>query len=733
MILLWQHPFQMICTDIPKRFIRFFILFVSIDTLLTVRGWGVPSSFSAKFKYQYNYILNQDHYSCGSQYSCAKIQLLECRNSKLYSKNHEGENRIDGDSRDFHNSKHHPTEKESNEDDVGSINKRNRNRTNVAKNNKLSDKDELTIKQQEIESVVRKKIRVARAQAEIDRILTGPDAPCDLEREWAKVTSIAAINSDNGSSTFVGNINTSAGDETITNLDDKHFSLSSTTVEVANSTHHLHHQQLLTETACQELELDLHRAVKVNDFDSAMQSKDALDRLQMDHGNAVLQLNSAFYKAFSSKDYKAMAALWIPDSTATCILPTYKKPLIGNRAVLRNWQELFESKNVNAAFQRSWIEPSNMHISTIGSSSMVIVTCHENVYVRRFIRGEKRKTVHVNTLQATNIFRKVAGIWYLQYHHASPMSSLGEATNVDGSHTSGNPINNSQRRSIIYDRNMFDEPDDSDGANKGNGSIGMDAILGIKNLNADIGSTDKQQQSSSQPKQIIMGGLSDLLNGNLGNLLSGTGNENKGGNIGNNEKGFAIIRVSRVNNEDDDDFDDDEEEDDDDEFDDDLEDLQMEFDNPGKIEKHKNDKSISIIKHWADAESENIQKQRDEEGTLERNAEIESQSKDDMMRQQCISSLRRLTQQGLLSPSHKRVLLTDIITSAVSSKNDDDTRSSKAPSGKKSLVQVAYELLLGPAMSSRNNEESNDIYEEWRNIAEEEFAEQCRLFAEELM
>ena len=75
----------------------------------------------------------------------------------------------------------------------------------------------------------------------------------------------------------------------------------------------------------------------------------------------------------------------------------------------------------------------------------------------------------------------------------------------------------------------------------------------------------------------------------------------------------------------------------------------------------------------------------------------------DALRQNCISALRKLTDKGEISAKQKRVLLTDIITCSAK--------------GEFSMVEVAFELLCG-----EGDEESRDD-------AEEEFADQCRVFA----
>jgi hypothetical protein len=80
----------------------------------------------------------------------------------------------------------------------------------------------------------------------------------------------------------------------------------------------------------------------------------------------------------------------------------------------------------------------------------------------------------------------------------------------------------------------------------------------------------------------------------------------------------------------------------------------------------------------------------------------QQQAPEKQLRQECIDSLRKLASEGRISPKQKRVLLTDIISC-----------SSK---GENSMVEVAYELLCG---------EGKDPEE-----AEEEFVDQCRVFAE---
>mmetsp|Transcript_24612 Transcript_24612/g.29698 ORF Transcript_24612/g.29698 Transcript_24612/m.29698 type:complete len:188 (-) Transcript_24612:149-712(-) len=76
----------------------------------------------------------------------------------------------------------------------------------------------------------------------------------------------------------------------------------------------------------------------------------------------------------------------------------------------------------------------------------------------------------------------------------------------------------------------------------------------------------------------------------------------------------------------------------------------------------------------------------------------------DALRQNCISALRKLCTQGSISQKQKRLLLTDIISCSAK--------------GEFSMVEVAYELLCS---------EGED-----EDAAEEDFADQCRVFASAL-
>ena len=498
---------------------------------------------------------------------------------------------------------------------------------------------------------VLKKIRVSKARAEIDQMLAGPDAPVDLERELQRVVSMAPSVNDM--------------------VDDA--------VDVVQA------------------ETDLYNAVKRQDYETAAIAQQQLGAKHVDDCGAVLQANAAFYRAFSKRNYDQMQAIWCQDNTITCLHPGSKTPLVGTKQVSESWQKLLKPQAAGTAFQSTWMEPHNIRLSVKGST-WAIVLCEELVYVRRFRRGKRKETRLVNKLWATNIFRKVphseldgenqGNRWKLTHHHASwhATSEAGKAAmlSVQGPSTSSSSSSSSAE-------------DDSE-------SIGMDGILGLRSLQADLGGAgQKGQKNNASSKAGVKKSLADLLSGNLNDVFKPP----SGGANGDAENPM-IIRFQRIEGDeeddlnemeyldlDDEDFEDDDEDDDDDDDDDDEDDelstrIQVVTPSSGSNKGTRNTNKSTSRKVMSMEEEEE---------------RMNSQNKD-VLRQSCISMLRKLTNDGILSPRQKRVLLTDIIYCSAN--------------GEFSMVEVAYELLC----TEGDGDDSN--------IAEEEFAEQCRVFATSL-
>ena len=457
-----------------------------------------------------------------------------------------------------------------------------------------------------ITAAAERKFRLGKAQEEIDRILNSPvDPPFDMEAELSKVVSISPPLMKEGTPEY--------------DLD----------------------------TAASAMEDELYQAVKQQDYGKAAHVKTQISQSHVDDCGAVLQVNSAYYKAFSEKNMQSMEQVWLPDNASVCIHPS-AKPLVGAKDVAACFQRMFESSD--GAFQRNWIEPNQIRLSVKGATA--IVTCEEYVYARRFVRGKKRETELIHKLQATNIFRKVGSKWFMTYHHSSWHADSEAAKMALKGHAGG-----AADRPKVVIRGKRGNQGSRDSPSE------MDGILG-NDFGPLLGSGPAS--NNGQPiKKIFMGSLSDILGGQMGDLLGDGAANNKDDD---NEEPDAIIQFSRMDDdEDEDDDDEDEGEDDDDE------------------------ESVTMIKQW----HENNKKSK--------SAAAAATAAKESLRQNCINALRRLADQGSISPKQKRVLFTDIITSSAK--------------GEFSMVEVAYELLY---------EGGDDVSE----FAEEEFADQCRVFAQ---
>lgn len=495
-----------------------------------------------------------------------------------------------------------------------------------------------------------KGVRLAKAQAEIDRILNHPiDPPFDVETEMKKVISISPPLVAEGSTEY----------------------------ELAEQV--------------SQMEEDLYIAVKAQDFAAAAQKQSELSQLHVDDCGLVLQVNSAFYKAFSDKDVAEMERIWLKDRSCICIHPSFK-PLSGIRDIMSTWKRMFESSV--GSFQRTWIDPCDIQLTV--KATTAIVTCEEHVYARRFVRGKRRESEMVNKLMATNIFRKVGGKWYMTYHHSS-WHADSEAAKMalkrgGGGSASGrsrakpssqlSQSREDQLRKIGFKLPGSSSNDDDDDQKP----TGLESILGLGNAGPLLGdeASKKDDGASSSSKRIILGGPGAL--GDLMNLLNPRDNISGNSDSDEDDTPGAIIHFSRIE----DDGDEEDDDDDDEEEEEDGETFEV-IDEEGSDEG-EDDSSFSDLQSW-------VKRTRSQK----KNKQVKQQSESIDLRQECIDSLRKLANEGRISPKQKRVLLTDIISCSAQ--------------GKSSMVEVAFELLC----------EGKDPEE-----FEEEFVDQCQVFAQSL-
>lgn len=538
------------------------------------------------------------------------------------------------------------------------------------------DEDSSSKGQTNTTAAVLKKIRVSKAQAEIDQILSGPNAPMDLEVELKRVVHMAPPVPDNS--------------------------------PVDNSS-----------AATAAAEQDLYAAVKRQDYTTAAAVQRHLQQQHVDDCGAVLQANAAFYRAFSQRNYDAMCDLWCHDNTITCIHPASTAALTGSQQVLQSWKRLLQDRPTGTAFSATWMEPAAVRVS-VKSTSWAVVSCTERVYVRRFRRGLPKETRLVNQLLATNVFAKVHDVatgdtrWKLAHHHATwhPDSVAGKAAwrALRGGRSNSNNNNN--------DRD--DDRDDDD-------DMAMQGIVGLDQLRADLGtsssSSSRGGSARRQPKPPNVIRLADLLGSDPGDIFKKGGkrnSSNSGSNSQNNNPNEflgGIINIRRISS---DDMENDDDDDDmeyldfaDNDFVDDDEDEDEDGPNMHAIQSVQDVSSSSSTKNGnRKGSSQEVSADlhqamtQDVDGKNGSNNNNNSMQGKDVLRQSCIGMLRKLTQQGTLSPRQKQILLTDIIYCSAN--------------GEFSMVEVAYELLC-----AEGEDDESDV-------AQEDFAEQCRVFATSL-
>ena len=515
-----------------------------------------------------------------------------------------------------------------------------------------------------------------------------------------------------------------------------------------------HTDEYAQEMQVMQAEQALHDAIQREDWSSAAELRDELnlDQMHLDDCARVLSVNAAFYQAFSEKDVESMERVWMPSDTAAvqCIHPSLMQPeesdargesvgrlnLVGYRAVLDSWKNMFDDATKGTESSQDafvGMEPTNIRLSVKGTTAFL--TCNEEVYVKTYLPGKGSTKVVVRKFSATNIFRKVASSWRMVHHHASHDSSLDD---TDSSKTgSGKKSNQKLIPHEIVRGNGRNARKRRE--NNNNGDFEGISISGLEALGGG-GSIGKP----GEVKRVFMGSISDLLSGSLDDIISGSRDDDD------DEIEGAIIRIGRSDDEDD-------EEDDD--YDDDEQDDEGNVDTSSSLRLRLRDdelKSRNSLHKSDDTNDISSQKKRafkhaeSKRGT--ESSSISSQRKQytmnvstsrnglpkDELRQNCISALRRLCNQGAISQKQKRLLLTDIITCSAK--------------GEFSMVEVAYELLCGDDMDDDedaydNEEESFDdshsaqqndksiihnIAPAMNDAHDEEFADQCRVFANEL-
>jgi ketosteroid isomerase-like protein len=117
----------------------------------------------------------------------------------------------------------------------------------------------------------------------------------------------------------------------------------------------------------------------------------------------VLDVNSAFYAAFSARDLSRMDALWATTAPVACVHPGWDA-LRGRDAVMESWRAILNGPSSPD------IGCSHAFAQVLGDTALVI--CREHV--------------PGGDLVATNVFVREGGAWKLVHHQASPLATEGE-------------------------------------------------------------------------------------------------------------------------------------------------------------------------------------------------------------------------------------------------------------------------------------------------------------------
>jgi len=144
-------------------------------------------------------------------------------------------------------------------------------------------------------------------------------------------------------------------------------------------------------------------------------------RIPADDFRSIMETNAHFYSAFSSLDMSDMESLWLNDKRCICHFPGMKK-LVGYENIMKSWKHAV--KKMDGVSRRNWMEPSEIQIE-FQTSEKATVFCKESVYSISctIVKGELQpKSELIETLSATNAFKKENGKWKLWYHQASSMS-----------------------------------------------------------------------------------------------------------------------------------------------------------------------------------------------------------------------------------------------------------------------------------------------------------------------
>jgi ketosteroid isomerase-like protein len=118
---------------------------------------------------------------------------------------------------------------------------------------------------------------------------------------------------------------------------------------------------------------------------------------------AVLDANSAFYRAFARRDLAAMEGLWATGAPVACVHPGWSA-LRGREDVMASWESLL-------AGEAPAISCSSASAHVAGDVAWVL--CREHI-------------PGAPPVAATNVFVREGGAWRICHHHAGLVAQADE-------------------------------------------------------------------------------------------------------------------------------------------------------------------------------------------------------------------------------------------------------------------------------------------------------------------
>ncbi len=122
----------------------------------------------------------------------------------------------------------------------------------------------------------------------------------------------------------------------------------------------------------------------------------------MSDADAVLAANAAFYQAFESLDLKRMEEVWLRAPYIKCVHPGWGA-LVGWGPVMESWERIFAA-TLGMRFTLSGLE-----VAVHGDLAWVVLV--------EGIESRHRDGKLEGHVQATNLFERRDGRWYLGHHH----------------------------------------------------------------------------------------------------------------------------------------------------------------------------------------------------------------------------------------------------------------------------------------------------------------------------